>query len=201
MRASVKATAPMREQSPPALQAPPQPQAPIASPPQDEGGPPADSEATSHGNDAAEPPKSLKWLDREVRAGRADRQELGVGIEGAGGERPFKSDAYLASYSRRERCVAALLPEASFTCIGTVAEWSVDHTAVAEWSVDHTAHKWAAWPRLSCMLPSCYVWASYLALGAIDTVTLALGHSDAFLEYIFSPVGRRHVRYLTSWHF
>jgi hypothetical protein len=65
-------------------------------------GPPKNESSASS---SSEPPKALKWLDREVQSGRIARENLTPCTAGEGDKRPFKSDMYLRSYSKKERCV------------------------------------------------------------------------------------------------
>lgn len=63
----------------------------------------ADSAATSSTSTTIESVKQLKWLDREVNAGRAPVGQLDPAA-GAGDRPPLRSDLYLRSYSKQPRC-------------------------------------------------------------------------------------------------
>lgn len=62
----------------------------------------------------AESAKQLKWLDREVKAGRAPSGQLDP--SSAGERPPLRSDLYLRSYSKKPRCVATSSLRSSAQC-------------------------------------------------------------------------------------
>jgi hypothetical protein len=65
---------------------------------------PSGSRANNSNGQSDQRPRGLRWLDREVRAGTVLSSRLAPETGSDGGGAPFKSDAYLRSYSKKERC-------------------------------------------------------------------------------------------------